>query len=130
MSHYLFFLNNDFSFLFFLKRKKKPGSNKINFLIETDTCLKAGKRKAISLGEKKKLPFYEYERFSWLNQLQCVFESQGKNFHSVPRKGNGESKKKKDNLTINRIKKRERGRKGKKKLKSRARCLIRSRDRK
>lgn len=63
---------------------------------------------------KKKLPFYEYERFSWLNQLQCVFQSQGKNFHSVPRKGNGESKKKKDNLTINRIKKRERGRKGKK----------------
>lgn len=56
MSHYLFFFfNNDFSFLFFLKRKKKkPGSNKINFLIETDTCLKAGKRKAISLGGKKK----------------------------------------------------------------------------
>lgn len=46
-------------------------------------------------GKKKKLPFYEYERFSSFNQLQCVFESQGKNFHSVPRKGNGESKKKK-----------------------------------
>lgn len=83
------------------------------------------------MGEKKNCRFMNMNVFPGSISYSASLKVKGRISIQFPVKEMGRAKKKKDNLTINRIKKRERGRKGeKKKLKSRANCLIRSRDRK